>query len=216
MSDKKPSLTGASPVERFRASMNTDYEKWRDGIGYDLQALREASPAERAEIERLTLAHQPRDWRDIEALVLLDSPAARAALHEAVKDGDPQTRMAVTRHAPGLVTEKKREASLVRAIRKAQAFDGLSAILDEAEAFHPPAVIDAMLAATLKGDGEAAVSFAALLYYLHGKAESSFDWAHRPFFLRFNTDGTAEREAAFRDLCAEIGKDADAVIKDAG
>ena len=63
--------------------------------------------------------------------------------------------------------------------------------------------------ATLRGDGEAAVNFAALLYYLHGKAESSFDWAHRPFFLRFNTDDRAERMAAYRELCAQIGKNAD-------
>ena len=36
-------------VSRFRASMNIDYEKWHDGIGYDLDALRAASNGERAE-----------------------------------------------------------------------------------------------------------------------------------------------------------------------
>jgi len=211
MTDKPPPV-GVSPVERFRASMMMDHEKWRDGIGYDLQALRDASPAERSAIERLVLDHHPRNWRDAEALAVLETPAALAALREAAEDGDPQTRMAVTRHAPGLVADKKRTASLVRAIRAAQPFEGLSEIVDEAEAFHPPAVIDAMLLATLKGDGEAAVSFAALLYYLHGKAESAFDWAHRPFFLRFNTGDRAEREAAFRELCAQIGKNPDAII----
>ena len=97
----------------------------------------------------------------------------------------------------------------MRAIRSAKPFDGLSDILDEAEAFHPPEVVEALLRATQRGDGEAAVNFAALLYYLHGKAESSFDWAHRPFFLRFNTDDRAERMAAYRELCAQIGKNAD-------
>lgn len=198
----------SSPVARFSASMLMDQEKWRDGAGYDLDALRRANPAERAEIERLVLAHDPRDWRDVEALALIGTPAAKAALREAAEHGDPQTRMAVTRHAPELIADKKRTASLVRAIRSAKPFDGLSDIIDEAEAFHPPEVIDALLQATLKGDGEAAVNFAALLYYLHGKAESPFDWAHRPFFLRFNTGNRAEREAAFHDLCAHIGKDA--------
>ena len=199
----------ASPVERFRASMIMDQEKWRDGIGYDLDALRQASPAEHNEIERLVLAHTPRDWRDVEALALIGTQAAHAALRATVSDGDPQTRMAVARHAPELIADKKRTASLVRAIRSAKPFDGLSDILDEAEAFHPPEVVEALLRATLRGDGEAAVNFAALLYYLHGKAESSFDWAHRPFFLRFNTDDRAERMAAYRELCAQIGKNAD-------
>lgn len=205
-------MTDRDIVERFRASMTIDYEKWHDGIGYDLGALREASPEERDAIERLLLERGPRDWRDVEALALLDTPAARAALREAADSGDAQTRMAVARHAPALLAETDRATSLVRAIRSAKAFDGLSDILDEAEAFHPPEVIDAMLRATLKGDGEAAVHFAALLYYLHGKAESSFDWAHRPFFLRFNTDDQGERKAAFRELCADIGRDADAII----
>jgi hypothetical protein len=191
--------------------MAMDHDKWRDGIGYDLEALQGAGPAERSEIERLVLAHEPRDWRDVEALALFETPAAHAALREAAEDADPQTRMAVARYAPGLVADDERAASLVRAIGSAQPFEGLSAIIDEAEAFHPPAVIDALLQATLKGDGEAAVNFAALLYYLHGKAESSFDWAHRPFFLRFNTDDRAEREAAHRELCDHIGADANSV-----
>ncbi|MCK5744708.1 MAG: hypothetical protein KAH44_00765, partial [Oricola sp.] len=75
-----------------------------------------------------------------------------------------------------------------------------------------PEVIDALLIAALRGDGEAAVHFAALLLYLRGKAEGAFDWSRRPFFLRFNTDDENEREAAFRELCAEIGRDADALI----
>lgn len=205
-------MTDRDIVARFRASMSMDYEKWHDGIGYDLDALRDAGPQERSEIEKLILAHAPRDWRDVEALALIDTPAARAALREAAEGGDAQTRMAVARHAPALLAEKDRATSLIRAIRSAQAFDGLSDIIDEAEAFHPPEVVDALLRAALKGDGEAAVNFAALLYYLHGKAESSFDWAHRPFFLRFNTDDRTDREAAFRELCAQIGKDADAAI----
>lgn len=216
MTEAEPPPDMTSPVERFRASMRMDYEKWRNGDGYDLAALRDASPEECREIERLVLAHRPRDWRDVEALALFETAEARAALRDVAENDDPQTRMAVTRHAPGLLSETARAASLIRAIRSAQPFDGLSAIIDEAEAFHPPEVMDALLWGTLKGDSEAAVHFAALLYYLHNKAESSFDWAHRPFFLRFNTENSAEREAAFRDLCEDIGADADVVINCAG
>jgi hypothetical protein len=39
-----------------------DAEKWRDGVGHDLAALAEASPAERATMEAMLLA-RPRSWQ---------------------------------------------------------------------------------------------------------------------------------------------------------
>jgi HEAT repeat protein len=187
--------------------MVIDVEKWRDGIGYDLDALRESVGAEREAIEDLLLAHSPRDWRDVEALALLGTDAARDALMDALYDADPEVRLAVVRYAPDLVSAPERTESLVRAIRTAQAMEGLSQILDEAEEFHPPRVIDALLRGALEGDGTAAVHFAALLLYLHGQAEEPFDWAQRPFFLRFNTDDSKERLEPFLELCAKIGVD---------
>jgi len=38
-----------SPLARFERGMEMNYEKWHDGIGYDLDALRAASNGERAE-----------------------------------------------------------------------------------------------------------------------------------------------------------------------
>ena len=73
--------------------------------------------------------------------------------------------------------------------------------------FHPPAVVETLFHQALSGDGEAAVHFAALLFYLHGKAKEPFDWDHRPFFLRFNTSDRNERRAAFKELCETVGVD---------
>ncbi len=74
-----------SPLGRFERSMPMDYNKWHDGDGYDLEALAEASPAERAAITTLVLNHRPRDWRDVEALTALYTIAAE----EASKKIDP-------------------------------------------------------------------------------------------------------------------------------
>src|SRR5262249_48209904 len=46
---KTPAGNSAEPVartalERFRNSMIIDYEKWHDGIGYDLEIVRHATP----------------------------------------------------------------------------------------------------------------------------------------------------------------------------
>ena len=39
------------PVERFLASMEGNLEKWRDGIGYDLEAIAAASDKEKEQIQ---------------------------------------------------------------------------------------------------------------------------------------------------------------------
>ena len=49
---------------------------------------------------------------------------------------------------------------------------------------------------------------AFLLAFIHGKATEPFDMDRRSFFLRFNTEDPAGREAAFRDMCQELGIDA--------
>jgi hypothetical protein len=67
--------------------------------------------------------------------------------------------------------------------------------------------VDALLRGALHRDPDAAVNFAALIFYIYGKAKEPFDWEHRTFFLRFRAEGP-EREGAFRELCERIGVDA--------
>jgi hypothetical protein len=196
---------GSGAPDRFARSMAIDYEKWHDGIGYDLAALRAAAPDERAAIERMLLDHAPRGWRDVEALAALATPRARAALRAWMSDGSTEVRLAIARHAPELVDERQRVASLVRALETAEFYGGLTQALDEAAGLHPPEVVAALLRGARERDGEAAVHFAALLLFLHGKADAPFDMAQRPFLLRFNTAEPDDRAAAFAELCRRIG-----------
>ena len=187
--------------------MVMDYEKWHDGVGYDLDALGELSAAQRREIEEELIRRQPPDWRDIEALARLDSPAAREAVEAALKSSDAKVRAEAMRHAADKSDPKDREKRLIASLKKDGLYGGLSEAIDEVEDFHPPGVIDALFRGALDRDGEAAVHFAALLMFLHGKAKEPFDWDHRPFFLRFHTDDRAERRAVFRELCERVGVD---------
>jgi hypothetical protein len=196
-----------SALGRFEKSMVMDYVKWHDGDGYDLEAIRDATPAERDAIEAILLSRGTRDWRDVEALAALDTLQANEALKAAKGDPDPQIRLAVVRHAPQLVSETERTASLVRALKTANLGSGLTQALDEAADFHPKEVVETLLRGALHRHGEAAVQFAALLLFVHGKADSPFDWDQRPFFLRFNTDDPKARGAVFVELCGIIGVD---------
>ncbi len=203
-----PSSVSQTLVQRFRSSMVMDFEKWHDGIGYDLEALREMSPAERKQIQALLIGRGLKDWRDVEALACFDTPEAHATLKTGLSSDDPEVRNAVTRYAPELVSADARTASLVKGLETAVFYGGLTQTLDQVADFYPPRIVDALLRGALNRSGDIAVHFAAMLFYIHGKAPEVFDWGQRPFFLRFNTSDRAERETVFRELCEKIGVDA--------
>lgn len=201
-----PPVAADSPVTRFVESMRIDYDKWKEGEGYDLTQIAAANEDERERIETRLLGSGINGWRDVQALAALDTPRARTALKTALKEGNNEVRLAVTQYAPHLVSDRTRTKTLVKALISAEFYGGLTQALMEVETYHPPEVIDALLHGALRKD-EGGVHFAAMLMFLHGKAESSFDWNQRPFFLRFRNDDPADRRAAFVELCARIGVD---------
>lgn len=204
----EPAQPMGTVVERFRRSMVMDYEKWHDGIGYDVDLLRKATDEELAEIEAILVNRSVGDWRDVEALAALNTPRARVGLREALSSPSQEIRVAVTRYAPDLVDEDEHAVALVNALEQAEFYRGLTQAMMQVAEFHPPAVIDALLRGTLARDGASAVHFAAMLLFIHGKADSPFDMEQRPFLLEFNTPDQIVRQAMFRELCERIGADA--------
>jgi hypothetical protein len=188
---------------RFIESMAIDFERWHDGIGFDMAALEEMTPAERLSIEERLLTGPLDDWRYFEALQRIGTPRAVAAIERAATDGTAKVRGAAADYLHP--QHPARSAALVAALEHAELMDGLGPALDQTAEYHPPEVIDALFRGALRRESDAAVNMAAMLYYLHGKATEPFDWDHRPFFLRFATGDRAEREAAFRDLCRDVG-----------
>jgi hypothetical protein len=198
-------MSSDSPLSRFRKSMEIDYEKWHDGVGYDLDALREARGTERKIIESILVARERLDWRDIEALAALDTQLAHEKIEKASRDPSLTVRLAVINYAPHSVSDEYRERTLVEALRTADLYEGLSQALDQVALFHPPRVVRELLRGTLSRSGDVAALFAAMLLYVHGKSDDPFDMRQRPFFLRFNTESSPERRKAFIELCGRIG-----------
>ena len=196
-----------SAAGRFRRSTVIDYEAWHDGTGYDLEALLTLRAADRRAVEQWLVARAETDWRDVEALAALDTPTSRRALRNALRSPDHTIRNAVTQYAPQLVSAKSRTASLVAGLETGVVYGGLSQTLDQIESYHPAPVIDALFRGALQREGEVAVLLAAMLVFVHGKAETSFDWDQRPFFLRFHTEDHDARAAVFRELSAQIDVD---------
>ncbi len=193
-------------VQQFAKSMAMDYEKWHDGIGYDMDLYRGATSEQKERMEELVLQSSDRDWRYVEALSIIDTPRARAALREAAKSRDDKVRMAVIRYAPEMMPEEERIESLVQTLRSADLYGGLSQALDEVEDFHPPQIVEELLRGVLAREGDAAVHFAAMLMYIHREAKEPFDWELRPWFLKFNTEDERERKSLYEELCRRIGR----------
>ncbi len=203
----------ATAVDRFRSSMVMNYERWHDGTGYDLDILKTCTPEEAAQIEDLLVSGPARDWRDVEALAALDTPRARKQLREALRSENHEVSMAVLRMAPHVVSESERAETLISALEQAEIFGGLTQAYDFAAEYHPPPVVEALLRCAVQRSGENAVHMAALLLFIHGKADSPFEWSQRPFFLRFRTCDRTKREQVFRELCAKIGRDPEPVLE---
>jgi hypothetical protein len=193
-----------SSLQRFIKSMAIDYEKWHDGEGYDLEAIKQASPSERIEIEQILVDHTRKDWRDIEALALIGTPKAKKAIKKAIRDPNPNVQIAVSRFAPKLISDSQKTQSLIRILQNEEIFSGISQALDEVEEFHPEEIKEELIKGLLSRGGEVAVLFAAMLFYIYGKAKEPFDMNQRPFFLTFNTENKTERLAAFLELCKRL------------
>lgn len=195
----EPMHTTTSAYARFAESRTMNYDRWRDGIGYDLNALAEMTPDERKQVEPTFIPAQ--DWRDVEALVALQTEAATDALIAAAHADEPQLRLAVLSRAPHLFTDALKTETLLLAIEAVAPFAGLSAALDAVEEFHPVEVQVAMFNAALNRGGDIAYHMGTSLAVIHGKISSRFDWGLRPMMLKLNTEDTTERGRAFLWLC---------------
>ncbi len=205
-SEEKEGATGkGEPYQRFLKSQDIDFDKWHDGIGYDLEALDDMSPEERVSIEAIIVSRSAWDWRDIEVLAHLDTPRSRDCLREASKGGDRDVRLSVVQFGAEVLTEGEITAILVEALKNADLSNGLSQALDLVEGHHPKKVEDTLIDGVMSRKGDIAYHFASMLLFIHGKIESPYDTSMRPFLLRFNTEDGEERVLANNELKELIG-----------
>ncbi|MBL8981604.1 MAG: hypothetical protein JNL26_05440 [Gemmatimonadetes bacterium] len=200
----------AEAWRRFNDSKRIDYERWKEGIGYDLEALASLSVESQRAVEReLT---PPSGWRDVEALAALDTPTARETLRQAIHAANLEVRLAVLSRAPAVVDDATRTQVILTALGEAAPFAGRTEALDLVMEYHPPEVVQALFGWLLRASGEMAYHYAATLAAIHGVVDSRYDWSLRPMYLAFNTEDPAARREAFLALCAKLGVDGPALL----
>ncbi len=197
----------SSAYQTFIASMNMDVEKWRDGIGFDVEALKQVTPAERDSLvktleERLKASG---DRREIEALAAIGTTQAIDVIRQANNSGSSETRLHAVKQLAEIEGPENLDAAIVEALRNTRLFGGLSRALDLAEQNPSPRIQETLLDLSLNGTEEQRINCAALALYLGGKADEAFDWNHRPFFLRFGENDRNVRIEAYKELCSRLG-----------
>ena len=187
--------------------MNLDVDKWREGIGFDLEALKQVTDHERDALVTI-LAEQLEahpDWRPIEALGAIGTPPAIEAIHRTLREGSPETRLYAAEQLAEMGETEHLDRAIIDALRETSLYGGLSRALDLAEEHPSPQIQETLLDLALNGDEEQRIHCAALALYLGGKADEAFDWNHRPFFLQFGDSDRKVQIEAYKELCARLG-----------
>ena len=176
--------------QQFLDSMVMNFDKWHDGIGYDLEILRQLEPEERASIEELLIRNleDGGDWRDVEALMTLGTTSARAAVDKARLHRNAKIREYALRtiiynwYSEDMTKEEMTELEelVIEAVKHGD--------FEMAEYMPTMRIKKVLLDSILTSEyaNEIRVSAVAFLVYLCGQASEPFDWDQRPFFLRFS------------------------------
>ena len=187
--------------------MNIGVEEWRDGIGFDLDALQKVTKSERDQLVKILserLKANP-DWREIEALGAIGTEPAKAAIRGALKHGTGESRLHAAEQLAEMGEPENLESAIIEALRTTTAMAGLSKAIDMAEEHPSPLIQETLLDLALNGDEYQRVHCAALALYLGGKAKEAFDWDHRPFFLKFGEEDRGVQIEAYKELCRRLG-----------
>lgn len=193
--------------QRFLDSMIMNFDRWHDGTGYDLEALEQLGPPERAAIEQVLIRHlrEAGDWRDLEALVALGTNPALEAVDQARFHNNAKVRNYAIRtiiHIRNSEEMTKKEIAefeqqVIQAVEQGN--------YEMAESMPTVRVKQALLHSIREADRVTRVNAAVFLLYLCGQAPEPFDWSQRPFFLRFGEDNPEELREAWEELRERTG-----------
>ncbi len=200
--DPQPATGNA--YRRFMESMNIDFYKWHDGIGYDLDALNELDNDELKELETLLISRKDSDWRDVEALAALNTPFSIQALRDTLTSPNLECRLMAVRYLKDLNIEDHIEEVVVRTLPETTIGDGMSYALMLAKLYQTEKIRRAVLCSALTGKDDIRVHCAAMALYLYGVSKSDFDTDFKIIY-EFHERDLEVRKQIFERLCAMVG-----------
>lgn len=206
MIPQNPPPVSSPALERFLKSMHIGFVEWHDGIGYDLDALKEMTPAELDYVEKIILPYKDRDWREVETLAALNTPASIQALKECLNSPNNDARLFAVRLLKEMNVVDRIEEVILDILPKTKIGDGLTYALSLAEKYPSEAIRRKVLWCALNGNNDIRIHCAAMALYLYGVASTTFD-NRFPLIFEFREPLRAMRLKPFRALCARVGVD---------
>jgi hypothetical protein len=204
----KPSNQPVPPpsptLERFLKSMQIGFIEWHDGIGYDLDALKELEPQELKRVEALLISRKDADWRDVDALAALNTPPAIEALKECLSSSNIDARLFAVKHLKEMNVVDRIEEVVVETLPMTKIGQGLTYALDLAKRYPSERIRRKVLWCSLNGNDDIRVHCAAMTLFLYGKTSSEFDMSYTIIF-EFRTPDRSQRLVPFEKLCDLIG-----------
>ncbi len=198
--------TSSPALEKFLRSMQIGYIEWHDGIGYDLDALRNLQGAELKQIESLLISRKDLDWREVEALASLNTAPAIEALKECLHSENIDVRLFAVRYLKEMNIEDRVDEIVVDTLPDTKIGQGLTYALALAKDYPSQAVRQKLLWCCVHGNDDIRIHCAAMALFLYGLASSTFDMEQQIIF-RFGDQNARKRLEAFAELCRMIGID---------
>lgn len=195
-------------LERFLKSMKIGFIEWHDGIGYDLEALKELGPHELKQVEALLISQKDADWRDVDALAALKTGPAITALKECLQSPNIDVRLFAVRHLKEMNVVDRIEEIVVATLPDTKIGAGLTYALALAQQYPSERIRQKVLWCCLNGNDDIRVHCAAMALFLYGKTSSNFDMSYQIIF-EFRTSDRSQRLAPFEKLCELIGVEPD-------
>lgn len=187
-------------IASFKSSMVIDYDKWHDGLGYEIELIDQMTVDQRKEVEHHLREKGITDWRDLEALDRLGTPGALQAIVEVRESGPEELALRAHQYGPPPQSGEREDAIL----QGLSSSGGRLEAIDEAAEHPSPKIIDKLLECAERCTSTEAYQAALALFYIHGKVDSMHSWDHRPFLLRF-VDAGPDKVAAVQELRGRIG-----------
>lgn len=198
-------------LKKFRKSMIMDFDKWHDGIGYDMATFATLSDEEKQIIIREICAKGKNlDWRDMEVLKYDKSAASFDQLRDVLAGGSCQERAHALSdlYDMGKMTDSVFDVQLAHILDDVAEKDDLTMpllLVDENAGPHTRAALER----GVRQRPEIALHFAAKLLDiagLGGPTTAGFNPKYRPTLLKLlPKQDPAERRQAIEQVFAWLG-----------
>jgi hypothetical protein len=206
-----PPLPTSPALERFLKSMQIGFIEWHDGIGYDLDALKELGPLELKWVESLLISQKDADWRDVDALAALKTGPAIEALKECLQSPNIDVKLFAVKHLREMNVVDRIEEIVVETLPDTKIGGGLTYALALAKQYPSERIRQKVLWCSLNGNNDIRVHCAAMALFLYGKTSSEFDMNYKIIF-EFRTPDRSQRLAPYEKLCEWVGVDPESII----